>query len=158
MENSFSSDSSKDVLQRVATSHPLLVVSLAMFNSKGEILLAQRPKGKQYEDLWEFPGGKVEVGESKKQALIREIKEELGITLDINKLASPITYAKSAEIEIFLYIYFEGEVKLNPIPQEKQKICWVSPSEMKKYSMPPLDIMLCNDDFNKICNKVLTKL
>ncbi len=125
-------------------SHPLvLVVAAALVDADGRVLLAERPAGKSMAGLWEFPGGKVEAGERPETTLIRELREELGITVKEECLA-PFAFA-SHGYETFhllmpLYICrrWEGIVQ----PQEGQRITWVWPREMANYPVPPADVPL----------------
>ena len=124
-------------------SQTLLVVAAALYNKKGEILLAQRPDGKSMAGLWEFPGGKLEAGETPEAALARELEEELGIVAD--PLAfEPITFASHA-YETFhllmpLYALYEWQGAL--IPREGQAIEWVKPDRLFDYPAPPADLPL----------------
>lgn len=118
----------------------LLVAACALVDADGRVLLAQRPEGKQLAGLWEFPGGKVEQGETPEQTLIRELDEELGIATKAACLA-PLTFA-SHTYETFhllmpLYVCrrFEGV----PQGREGQAIKWVRPRQMRDYPMPPAD-------------------
>jgi 8-oxo-dGTP diphosphatase len=120
-----------------------LVVACALIDADGRILLAERPEGRPMAGLWEFPGGKVEAGETPEATLIRELHEELGITVKADCLA-PLTFA-SHTYETFhllmpLYICrrWEGAVA----PQEGQRLAWVRPQKLRDYAMPPADIPL----------------
>ncbi|HPF23462.1 MAG: 8-oxo-dGTP diphosphatase MutT [Hyphomonas sp.] len=121
----------------------VLVVAAALYNDKGEILLAQRPEGKQLAGLWEFPGGKVEPGETPEAALVRELHEELSITVNESEL-EPITFASHtyAEFHLLMPLYrcqaWSGEV----CPREGQSIAWVSPGDLFDYPAPPADLPL----------------
>jgi 8-oxo-dGTP diphosphatase len=120
-----------------------LVVACALIDADGRILLAERPEGRPMAGLWEFPGGKVEADETPEATLIRELREELGITVKADCLA-PLTFA-SYTYETFhllmpLYICrrWEGAVA----PQEGQRLVWVRPQKLRDYAMPPADIPL----------------
>ncbi len=121
----------------------LLVVAAALVDADGRVLLAQRPKGKQLEGLWEFPGGKVDVGERPEDALIRELKEELGIEVKAACLA-PLTFASHAydDFHLLMPLYvcrkWEGFVR----PLDGQALKWVKPKDMRSYPMPPADAPL----------------
>jgi len=120
-----------------------LVVACALVDADKRILLAQRPEGKTLAGLWEFPGGKVEPGERPEATLIRELHEEIGITVSEPCLA-PLTFASHA-YETFhllmpLYICrrWEGFVTA----REGQALAWVRPNKLRGYPMPPADIPL----------------
>ena len=120
-----------------------LVVACALVDADKRVLIAQRPEGKTLAGLWEFPGGKCELGERPEQSLIRELHEELGITVAEPCLA-PLTFA-SYGYETFhllmpLYICrrWEGVVT----PREGQNLAWVRANKLRGYPMPPADIPL----------------
>lgn len=122
-------------------SHPiLLVAACALVDADGRVLLAQRPEGKQLAGLWEFPGGKIEPGETPEETLIRELREEIGITTKVSCLA-PLTFAsytyESFHLLMPLYICrrFEGIAR----GLEGQALKWVRPKDMRDYPMPPAD-------------------
>jgi 8-oxo-dGTP diphosphatase len=118
----------------------LLVAACALVDTDGRVLIAERPEGKSLAGLWEFPGGKVEKGETPEDTVIRELKEELGIETKAACLA-PLTFA-SRTYETFhllmpLYICrrFDGIA----VGREGQRIKWVRPKDMRNYRMPPAD-------------------
>ena len=121
----------------------LLVAACALVDTDGRVLIAQRPAGKPMAGLWEFPGGKVEAGETPEATLIRELKEELGIVVKEACLA-PLTFASHsyADFHLLMPLYvcrrWEGIVK----PQEGQNLAWVRPNRLKDYPMPPADVPL----------------
>jgi 8-oxo-dGTP diphosphatase len=118
----------------------VLVVAAALVDIDGRVLLAQRPKGKQLEGLWEFPGGKVDAGERPEDALIRELGEELGIVVKAACLA-PLTFASHSynDFHLLMPLYvcrkWEGFVQ----PLDGQTLKWVRPKNMRAYPMPPAD-------------------
>ena len=118
----------------------VLVVAAALVDVDGRVLLAQRPKGKQLEGLWEFPGGKVDAGEQPEDALIRELGEELGIAVKAACLA-PLTFASHSydDFHLLMPLYvcrkWEGFVR----PLDGQTLKWVRPKDMRAYPMPPAD-------------------
>jgi 8-oxo-dGTP diphosphatase len=118
----------------------LLVAACALIDADGRVLLARRPEGKKMAGLWEFPGGKLHDGETPETALIRELKEELGIDVSISCLA-PFTFA-SYEYERFhllMPLYLCRRWKGTPRPKENQTLTWVRPQKLADYPMPPAD-------------------
>jgi 8-oxo-dGTP diphosphatase len=120
-----------------------LVVACALVDADKRVLIAQRPEGKAMAGLWEFPGGKVERGERPEATLIRELHEEIGITVSEACLA-PLTFASHAyeNFHLLMPLYicrrWEGEV----IPREGQALKWVRANKLRDYAMPPADIPL----------------
>ena len=118
----------------------LLVAACALIDSDNRVLIAQRPAGKPMAGLWEFPGGKVEEGEAPEDTIIRELAEELAITVTKPCLA-PLTFASHNYREfhilmpLFLCRRWEGIVA----PQEAQAIKWVRANRLRDYPMPPAD-------------------
>ncbi|WP_417436553.1 (deoxy)nucleoside triphosphate pyrophosphohydrolase [Hoeflea sp.] len=118
----------------------LLVAACALVDADGRVLLTQRPEGKQLAGLWEFPGGKVEAGESPEAALIRELAEEIGVATREACLA-PLTFASHSYDEfhllmpLFVCRRFEGTAR----GLEGQALKWVRPRDMRDYPMPPAD-------------------
>ncbi len=118
----------------------LLVVACALIDADNRVLVAQRPQGKALAGLWEFPGGKLEAGERPEPALIRELAEELGITVNEDCLA-PLTFASFAypEFHLLMPLYicrrWEGQV----CSREGQPLKWVRPGKLRELAMPPAD-------------------
>jgi 8-oxo-dGTP diphosphatase len=117
-----------------------LVVACALVDTDGRVLICQRPEGKQLAGLWEFPGGKVEAGETPEDALVRELKEELGI--DVKKAClAPFVFASHAYegfhllMPLYLCRRWDGFVQA----LEHPRIAWVRPDKMGDYPMPPAD-------------------
>ncbi|WP_116598212.1 8-oxo-dGTP diphosphatase MutT [Primorskyibacter marinus] len=121
----------------------ILVSAVALIDRDGRVLLAQRPEGKSMAGLWEFPGGKVEPGETPEAALIRELQEELGIDTWQSCLA-PLTFASHSYDDFHLLMPLFACRKWQGIAraQEGQTLKWVRPIEMRDYPMPPADIPL----------------
>jgi 8-oxo-dGTP diphosphatase len=121
----------------------VLVSAVALIDADGRVLLAQRPEGKSMAGLWEFPGGKVEPGESPEAALIRELKEELDIDTWQSCLA-PLTFASHAYPEFHLLMPLFACRKWQGVatPREGQTLAWVRPSSLRDYPMPPADVPL----------------
>jgi len=120
-----------------------LVVAVALIDADGRVLIAKRPEGKQLAGMWEFPGGKLEAGERPEVALIRELKEELGINVEQSCLA-PLTFASHGydEFHLLMPLYVCRRWKGIPAAQEGQELKWVHPKDMRKYPMPPADLPL----------------
>lgn len=121
----------------------VLVAVVALIDADGRILLTQRPAGKPMAGLWEFPGGKVEAGETPEQALIRELDEELGIDTQASCLA-PLTFASHAYTDFHLLMPVFACRKWNGIARarEGQKLAWVRSNTLRDYPMPPADLPL----------------
>ncbi len=121
----------------------VLVVAVALVDADGRVLIAQRPQGKALAGLWEFPGGKVEPGERPEAALIRELREELGI--DVNEAClAPFVFASHAYetfhllMPLYLCRRWSGQVT----NKEHAALAWVRPNRMSDYEMPPADAPL----------------
>jgi 8-oxo-dGTP diphosphatase len=118
----------------------VLVAAVALIDPDGRVLLAQRPEGKSMAGLWEFPGGKVEAGESPEATLIRELHEELGIEVKAPCLA-PLTFASHRYEDFHLLMplwvcrRWTGTVR----GREGQALKWVRPTKLRDYPMPPAD-------------------
>ncbi len=121
----------------------LLVSAVALIDADGRVLLAQRPEGKSLAGLWEFPGGKVEAGETPEVALIRELKEELGIDTWSSCLA-PLTFASHSYPDFHLLMPLFACRRWHGIAQgrEGQRLAWVKPTALREYPMPPADLPL----------------
>ena len=118
----------------------LLVAACALVDADGRVLLAQRPEGKQLAGLWEFPGGKVEPGETPEETLIRELDEELGIQTKIPCLA-PLTFASHTydDFHLLMPLYICRRFEGTAHGREGQAIKWVRPKALRDYPMPPAD-------------------
>jgi 8-oxo-dGTP diphosphatase len=121
----------------------LLVAACALVDADGRVLIAERPAGRTMAGLWEFPGGKVEQGERPEETLIRELCEELAITVREACLA-PLSFASHAyaDFHLLMPLYvcrrWEGTVTA----KEGQRLKWVKPNQLKDYPMPPADVPL----------------
>lgn len=118
----------------------LFVVACALVDADGRVLLSQRPEGKSLAGLWEFPGGKLEAGETPEECLVRELHEELGISVKTACLA-PLTFAshKYEKFHLFMPLYICRRFEGIPVGREGQELKWVKPRQMREYPMPPAD-------------------
>ena len=121
----------------------VLVSAVALIDVDGRVLLAQRPEGKPMAGLWEFPGGKVEPGETPEAALIRELQEELGIDTWQSCLA-PLTFASHLyeDFHLLMPLYACRKWQGTPQGREGQALKWVRVQDLKNYPMPPADLPL----------------
>ncbi len=121
----------------------VLVVACALIDADGRVLIAQRPEGKTLAGLWEFPGGKLEPGERPEAALIRELHEELGITVKEACLA-PLTFASHAyeDFHLLMPLYICRRWEGLAVSKEGQNLKWVRPNQLRDYPMPAADIPL----------------
>jgi 8-oxo-dGTP diphosphatase len=118
----------------------LLVVACALVDADRRVLIAQRPEGKAMAGLWEFPGGKVELGETPEAALIRELEEELGVATQTACLA-PLSFASHSyeEFHLLMPLYVCRKWQGMPEPREHVALKWVRPQALRDYAMPPAD-------------------
>ncbi|MEX2449247.1 MAG: (deoxy)nucleoside triphosphate pyrophosphohydrolase [Rhodospirillales bacterium] len=121
----------------------VLVSAAALVDIDGRVLIAKRPEGKAMAGLWEFPGGKVNAGESPEAALVRELKEELAIDITESCLA-PLAFASHAyeDFRLLMPLYVCRVWKGTLAPLEGQEIAWVRPVRLGDYPMPPADLPL----------------
>jgi 8-oxo-dGTP diphosphatase len=118
----------------------LIVVAAALIDGDGRVLIQQRPPGKNMSGLWEFPGGKVDLGETPEAALVRELSEELGIDVETACLA-PAAFASEAlgEKHLLLLLYICRKWSGIPQPLEASALKWVRPNALYSIDMPPAD-------------------
>jgi len=118
----------------------MTVVAAALVNDAGEVLVQQRPTAKAHGGLWEFPGGKVEAGETPEDALVRELAEELGIAVEAAAL-TPVVFATEPQGErhLLLLLYRVRDWKGDVRPLDADAIAWVLPRELSGWAMPPAD-------------------
>jgi len=118
----------------------ILVAAVALIDTDGRVLLARRPKGKEMAGLWEFPGGKVLPGESPESALVRGLKEELGLDTAESCLA-PFAFAshRYPAFHLLMPLYVCRRWSGMPVPLEGQELAWVRPARLADYPMPPAD-------------------
>ncbi|MEO0497313.1 MAG: 8-oxo-dGTP diphosphatase MutT [Pseudomonadota bacterium] len=121
----------------------VLVVACALVDTDERILLAQRPQGKSMAGLWEFPGGKVEAGETPENALVRELEEELGVTTKVDCLA-PLTFASHSydNFHLLMPLYICRRFQGAPIAREGQTLKWARASRLRDFDMPEADVPL----------------
>jgi 8-oxo-dGTP diphosphatase len=121
----------------------VLVAAVALIDPDGRVLLAERPEGKTMAGLWEFPGGKVEPGETPEDCLIRELDEELGISTECACLA-PLTFASHSyeKIHLLMPLFACRKWKGTPLAQEGQRLAWAGKGDLRRYPMPPADLPL----------------
>ena len=119
----------------------VLVAAAALIDVEGRVLLAQRPPGKSMAGLWEFPGGKVEPGETPEAALMRELEEELGIRTWASCLA-PLTFASHSypEFHLLMPLFACRRWEGTPTGRESQSLAWVHPLRLRNYDMPAADV------------------
>lgn len=119
------------------------VAAAALVDTDGRVLLAERPAGRSMAGLWEFPGGKIETGETPEQALIRELQEELGIETHASCLA-PIGFASHRydDFHLLMMVFACRQWRGNPVAKEAQRFAWAFPHEMFGYPMPTADVPL----------------
>jgi 8-oxo-dGTP diphosphatase len=118
----------------------LVVVACALVDPDDRILIAQRPEGKNMAGLWEFPGGKIEPGETPEQSLVRELYEELGVTTQVACLA-PLTFASYAydNFHLLMPLFICRKYEGIPMPKEGQNLKWVRANSLRDYPMPAAD-------------------
>ena len=128
-----------------AVSELFPVVAAALIDGEGRVLVQQRPPGKPMAGLWEFPGGKIEPGESPEAALVRELAEELGIVLSAAYI-EPLTFASAAagERHLLLLLYAVRRWEGEPAAHHATALQWLRPAEMRTLPMPPADVPLVN--------------
>ena len=121
----------------------LLVAAVALIDVDGRVLIAKRPDNKEMGGMWEFPGGKVEKGETPEITLVRELEEELGIDTQTSCLA-PFSFASHRydDFHLVMPLFLCRVWRGIPRPLEGQTLKWVCPSHLSKYDMPPADIHL----------------
>lgn len=115
-------------------------VVAAVIERGGKILISRRPKGAHLEGLWEFPGGKAEAGESAERALVREVREELGVAFTAGERVAEVDW-KYPDKRVRI-AFFRGTIEGEPRPLEGQELAWVAPADLDRYEFPPADASL----------------
>ena len=120
-----------------------LVSTIALIDDENKILIGKRPVGKTFENLWEFPGGKVKKNETVEQALIREIREEINIDLSMNCI-SPFAFStyKNENTNIIILLFISRKWHLEPICKFHSELRWVKANNLNNYNMPPANKFL----------------
>ena len=115
-----------------------LVSTIALIDDENKILIGKRPEGKNFEKLWEFPGGKVKKNETLEQALIRETKEEINVNLKMNCIA-PLAFSTyyNQHINIIILLFISRKWDLEPVCKFHSELKWVKANDLNKYDMPP---------------------
>ena len=118
----------------------LLVAACALIDADDRVLIARRPEGKPLAGLWEFPGGKVEEGEAPEDTIIRELAEELAVTI-IKPCLAPLTFASHAypDFHLLMPLFVCRRWQGDPVPREFQELKWVRAIRLRDYPMPPAD-------------------
>ncbi len=131
--------------ERHSTAETMLVVAGVLTDSAGRLLVAQRPFDKEHGGLWEFPGGKVEPGESPESALVRELNEELGVLIDAADLR-PVAFASEPRgaRHLVLLLYRVTAWANEPQALDAAALRWVTVDELAGLAMPPADIVLAS--------------
>ena len=131
------------VARRPASLPTLLVAAVALVDPDNRVLIAERPPGKAMAGLWEFPGGKVQVGETPEQALIRELAEELGVDT-VETCLAPLAFAshRYETFHLLMPLYLCRNWRGTPTPHEGQRLAWVRAQRLGDYPMPPADLPL----------------
>ena len=129
-----------EIRRRQVSRPSVLVSAVALIDADGRVLISKRPEGKTMAGLWEFPGGKVEEKETPEGALIRELKEELGLDIAESCLAA-LSFASHAytDFHLLMPLFVCRVWKGVPEPKEGQEIRWVRPMRLGDYAMPPAD-------------------
>ena len=115
-----------------------LVSTIALIDDENKILIGKRPVGETFENLWEFPGGKVKKNETAEQALIRETKEEINIDISVNCIA-PLAFSTyyNRNINILILLFISRKWDLEPICKFHTELKWVKANSLNRYNMPP---------------------
>tara|TARA_Y100001933_G_scaffold236567_1_gene258653 strand:- start:418 stop:867 length:450 start_codon:yes stop_codon:yes gene_type:complete len=131
------------VVEKKSLKEMLLVAAVALIDVDGRVLISKRPDNKAMGGMWEFPGGKVENGETPEIALVRELEEELGIDTQTSCLA-PFSFASHGydDFHLVMPLFLCRVWRGIPRPLEGQSLKWVRPSHLSEYNMPPADIHL----------------
>ncbi len=127
----------------------MIEVTAAVIRDNGKFLICQRAKGKNCELLWEFPGGKIEPGETAEQCIVRECQEELGVTLEVEQKLTDIVYAysdRTVHLHFFITRIVAGQLQR----REHNAFAWVTTDEMSRYEFCPADTEMLNNYSQRI--------
>jgi 8-oxo-dGTP diphosphatase len=125
----------------VKRSKPRYLVSAGLIRSNGRVLITKRPTGSHLSGFWEFPGGKREDGENLEECLVREIREELGVSVRVERFLSRVDHEYGG-FSISLHLFLCSEPQGEPVPLGCESLAWVHPEELIRYPMPPADEQL----------------
>ena len=128
------------MIEAAAPKPLVLVAACALIDGQGRVLISRRPGGKPLAGLWEFPGGKLEDGETPEHALVRELEEEVGIAIEKTDLR-PLTFSSFSypDFHLFMPIYACWRWLGKASAKEGQTLSWVDPVDLRDYAMPPAD-------------------
>ena len=121
----------------------ILVSTIALIDDENKIVIGKRPVGKTFENLWEFPGGKVKKNETVEQALIRETKEEINVDLSKNCIA-PLVFStyENENVNFIIFLFISRKWNLDQICKVHTELRWVKANNLNKYNMPPANKFL----------------
>ena len=134
----------------------MIVVVAALMVRDGKILIARRPAGRHMGGKWEFPGGKLEKGESPEAALERELREELGVETQTGRIVRAVSFSYP-EKDVLLLFYLSRLISGEPSPIDEAEVCWAEPGELPRFDLAPADRLMA-DCLNDPANGVLSDI